>query len=371
MEGEINKNLYENPNEILYISFNQDNNCIAIGTEKGFKIINTFPFIDLYYKEMNGGIGIIEMYEKSNILALVGGGKNPVFPENELILWDEEKNSKICKIKSKLKILNVKIQLNKIFIVNEEKILVFDFNTLNLLECLETKNSKGLLTICKLANIIAYPDSQQQGAIRIKYYNDQKELYLKVHKTPLNFIQLNQQGNLIATCSLKGTIIRIYDIERKQLISEVRRGTDKASVNYIAFDVSQKYLLAISDKKAVNLFFIKVNNNLLNQLNNNSEITRESDVIDEKTNNIVEVPIGENENKPGIFGGVSHFFRAGKKFFNSEWYFSKFKINTQKAIGVFAPDNSIIIITYDGKYYQVVYDPVNGEECIKIQEEKF
>lgn len=61
------------------MSFNQDQGCFACGTENGFKIFNTSPYKESYSCDLGGGIGKIEMLYRSNILALVGGGKSPKF----------------------------------------------------------------------------------------------------------------------------------------------------------------------------------------------------------------------------------------------------------------------------------------------------
>ena len=73
-------------------------------------------------------------------------------------------------------------------------------------------------------------------------------------------------------------------------------------------------------------------------------------------------------NKKNMFGNFANFFGIGKKYFNSEWSFAQFKVNGTKTICTFGPDNTIIIVSNDGKYYQASYDPNKGGECKKIQE---
>ena len=54
------------------------------------------------------------------------------------------------------------------------------------------------------------------------------------------------------------------------------------------------------------------------------------------------------------------------KIFNSEWSFAHFKIPPDsKSICNFGPENTINIITYDGKFYTAQYDPVKGGDCVK------
>ena len=62
---------------------------------------------------MNGGIGIIEMFQRTNLLALVGGGKNPKFQINQLIIWDDHQNKPLSDLKFNSFVRNVKLRKDK------------------------------------------------------------------------------------------------------------------------------------------------------------------------------------------------------------------------------------------------------------------
>lgn len=62
---------------------------------------------------MNGGIGIIEMLGQSNLLALVGGGPNPKYPPNKVIIWDDNEAKEISELAFNSEIKGLKLKLDK------------------------------------------------------------------------------------------------------------------------------------------------------------------------------------------------------------------------------------------------------------------
>jgi hypothetical protein len=46
----------------------------CVGTDTGFRIFDSNKFEQKFVRDLKGGLGIVEMLYRSNILALVGGG---------------------------------------------------------------------------------------------------------------------------------------------------------------------------------------------------------------------------------------------------------------------------------------------------------
>lgn len=63
--------------------------------------------------DLEGGIGIIEMLNRSNIIALVGGGKNPKYTSNRVILWDDSQTKMISEMRFGSAVKNVKLKKDR------------------------------------------------------------------------------------------------------------------------------------------------------------------------------------------------------------------------------------------------------------------
>lgn len=70
-------------------------------------------------------------------------------------------------------------------------------------------------------------------------------------------LTINADGTLLATASVKGTIIKIFAIEEGDLIQELRRGSGKAAITSIVFHPTLNLIACTSNRTSIHLFEIK------------------------------------------------------------------------------------------------------------------
>lgn len=237
---EINDN---DETELISVSWNQDYGCFAAGTSHGFRIYNCDPFKETFRRDLkSGGFKIVEMLFRCNILALVGGGSNSQYPPNKVMIWDDHQSRCISEFTFRSEVRAVKLRRDRIFVVLEHKIYVYNFMDLKLLHQIETlANPKGLCCLSQQSNtcVLACP-GLQRGMVRIEHFGLHVTKLINAHDSQIACLNLTMDGLLLATASAKGTLIRIFN---------TMDGTQLQEVGYCVLNFYNNFFL-----KVYNLF---------------------------------------------------------------------------------------------------------------------
>ena len=374
-------------NKILNLSFNQDNSCFSVSTEKGFMIFTTYPYKRCHKRKMDGGIRHCEMLNRTNLLALIGGGEFPKFNPKKIVIWDDFQNKMISEIKFFSNIKNIKLKKDRIFVVFEKNIYIFDLKTLENIEIIHTNdNPKGLFAINNDPNktVIVYlgdfeKGTNHKGSIIIKNYYKEKYIRIIAHKNGVSYISINNDGTLLATSNEKGTTIKIFNCNNGNLLSYFKRGNEKAEINYICFDTLSNYLAVTSDRGTIHIWSLgEVAEKLKNIQEEEEDIKKidqdnnEDENIDEDENNENKINIEQDKDEKNEINEVLNSQLPKNKkhiFSHSERSFAQIKINSNKCICSFQKNNIIVIVTYEGIYYQAQLDTKIGGNCKIIFED--
>jgi WD40 repeat protein len=333
--------------ELLFAGFNQDNQCFSVGTNDGFRIYNTEPFKMKFERILEGEIAMVIMLYRTNILALVGSDNNMNHKRSKLIIWDDNQKKSLSELKFNQNIMNVKLRKDKIIVVCRDKIYIFNLSTFKNMDIIETgDNSHGIVGVSFDPNqtILAYPD-KTKGCVRIKNFEKASVFSVQAHENNIAYICISYDGNLMATASEQGTLIRIFQTETGAQLQELRRGKDKADIKHICFSPDYKFLAASSNKGTIHIWsltetFKKLNKSMENEI----------------------------ENKTSGFKWLPSFL--GGNFFSSEWSFAQVRITDHRSICCFGSENSVIIVSTNGKYYKAQIDMEKGGECKIVEEEQ-
>ncbi|KAI4374328.1 hypothetical protein MLD38_012335 [Melastoma candidum] len=346
---------------LLHLSFNQDHGCFAAGTDLGFRIYNCDPFREIFRRDFSqdpagGGIAVVEMLFRCNILALVGGGPRPNFPANKIMIWDDHQSRCIGELAFRSDVRSVRLRRDRIVVVLEQKIFVYNFADLKLLHQIETiSNPKGLCEVSQGAGSMALVcPGLLKGQVRVEHYASKRTKFVMAHDSRIACFALSSDGRFLATASSKGTLVRVFNAVDGSLLQEVRRGADRADIYSLAFSSNAQWLAVSSDKGTVHVFGLKVNSG--------------APVIDvTKTPSDANIAVQPHNPSLSFIKGVL------PKYFSSEWSVAQFHLpeGSQYVVAFGHQKNTVVILGMDGSFYRCQFDPVAGGEMVQLEYRSF
>jgi len=328
--------------DFLWVGFNQDYGCFSCSTEHGFLVFDTNPLKERFRREFDsGGIGIVEILFRCNILALVGGGKTPKYTPNKVMIWDDYQNKCIAEIECRSEVRGVRLRRDRIVVVMDTQVFVYNFADLQPLRQIKTcNNSKGLCALSAGTNTVLACPAMEVGNVHIELCDSSKVLEIQAHNGPLSQICLSIDGKFLATASVKGTLIRVFETATGKKRFEFRRGANQTEIYSLAFSKSLKYLCCCSEKGTGHIFSLIEQEDSAEQKNRQSTLSFMRGVL--------------------------------PSYFSSEWSFAQFHLEMDcRSICCFArdSDNEIIVVNSEGFYYKYEFDENTGGEA-KLCESK-
>ncbi len=208
-------------------------------------------------------------------------------------------------------------------------------------------NEDGICCLSPDLSLLAFP-ARQEGFIQIVDLLGDGTIkgHIRAHKSKIACLAFNSDGSKLASASIKGTLIRVFDVANGRVEGELRRGSDRALIYSIAFSHDSKRLVVSSDKGTVHIFR-----------------------LDDGTQILEEGAEEEDEDRPEPLKYVKDLL---PKYFASKRSFAHFKVKESPCIVAFgAEKNTVVIVSTDGSYYKYSFDLVRGGDAVRQAYNKY
>lgn len=212
------------------------------------------------------------MLTTTKYIALVGGGKQPKFPQNkvcpedsgwqlvnatdiifEVQIFNDSTQRVVTSLEFKTPVQRVRISKTHLIVVLLNKVSVYKMKIPpeKVAEYETVNNPYGL---CELSeNIVAFP-GRVVGQVKLFDLTSNNVSIIPAHESPLRALAISRKGDLVATASEQGTLIRLFSFPSCTKLTELRRGVDPAAIFSLSFSPSSHILAVTSDKSTLHIF---------------------------------------------------------------------------------------------------------------------
>ena len=204
------------------------------------------------------------MLYKTNLVLLVGLTDFNDFSPKKVTIWTTSKHLVLCSsFPFTSKITVAKINKVRMIIVERNFLHIYstgDMKALHTLNISDISLGKLVLSGNSERNVwLCFSTSKDEGVVNVydTLYSKQIKTQIKAHKSPILKMCLNNEGDRLATCSCKGTIIRIFSLPKGEKLCTFKRGISSAFIFCFNFSGDSEKLILTSDTGILQIFDIK------------------------------------------------------------------------------------------------------------------
>jgi WD40 repeat protein len=203
------------------------------------------------------------MLYTTNLILLVGLAEFGDFSPRKVTIWSTSQNIVLCSSWHFMSKINIAKINKKRMIIGERNFLhIYTTGDMKIMNTIDV----GTVTLGKLVlsansdknNYACFSSSQDEGMVRVYdllYFSF--KLSIKAHKSPILKMTLNYKGDKLATCSCKGTIIRVFSLPKGEKIITYKRGMSSAYIFCLNFSFENDKLISSSDTGTMHVFDLK------------------------------------------------------------------------------------------------------------------
>lgn len=203
------------------------------------------------------------MLYTTNLILLVGLADFGDFSPRKVTIWSTSQNIVLCTSWPYLAKINLAKINKKRMIISERNFMhIYATGDMKILHTIDIGNvSLGKLVLSANSeknNYVCFSSGNDEGMVRVYdllYLSFKTSI--KAHKSPILKMALNYKGDMLATCSCKGTIIRIFNVAKGEKIITYKRGMASAYIFCLNFSFDNEKLISTSDTGTMHIFDLK------------------------------------------------------------------------------------------------------------------
>jgi autophagy-related protein 18 len=250
----------------MFIGFNDTCSHVITAGDSGFQMYALSPNLRRVTNDTSlGPLSIAAVEESSKTLCAVLRNSGTNMANRTLILAEMPGGKIISEMFFEDPILRLRVNSMRLVVVMERRIHVLDWKSLAPAPQISTTSPPNKTGIAALSSCppfggpcwLAWPSTDQAGSRGDAVVMDLitgKVNMIEAHKSPLAALEFCYGGSRLATCSTKGTIIRVYANPTGGLLYQLRRGAKDALIDSLVFSSSGRYLAAVSNTTTLHVF---------------------------------------------------------------------------------------------------------------------